>query len=114
VQGRRPSPAPAVGVATASYAIGAQYTLPWYSLWALPVFAAEEPSPVAWVVWLHAAWLLAALELPIHASGSVLDVTFRGLLSYVAPLGFLVAFVVLAVEKTRLTRRPMTPVAEPV
>ncbi|HZP30544.1 MAG TPA: glycosyltransferase 87 family protein [Acidimicrobiia bacterium] len=93
----RPTPVPGVAAASASYAVAAEYTLPWYATWALPSFTSDRPSRLAWLVWFQAAFLLAALKLPIHASGSALDVPFRAFLSYVAPVGFAVAFVYLAV-----------------
>src|SRR5262249_48439948 len=58
--------APAVGTAVAAYPFGAEYAFPWYGCWALPTFAADGPSPIAWVVWAQAAAMLAALKLPIH------------------------------------------------
>ena len=45
----------ATGAATASYAIAAEYTLPWYAGWALPVLAATAPVALAWVIWWQAA-----------------------------------------------------------
>jgi hypothetical protein len=98
---RAPDPAPVVASGAAAYPVAAGYTLPWYGIWALPSFARRRPARTAWVVWLQAAFLLAALKLPVHASGSLLDETFRGLLSYVAPVGFLVAFVVAVVRDAR-------------
>jgi hypothetical protein len=102
---RTPEPGPAVASGAAAYPVAAGYTLPWYGIWALPsfapTFAERRPARTAWVVWLQAAFLLAALKLPVHASGSFLDETFRGLLSYVAPVGFLVAFVVAVVRDAR-------------
>jgi hypothetical protein len=95
---RAPGPAPVVASGAAAYPVAAGYTLPWYGIWALPSFATRRPTRTAWVVWLQAAFLLAALKLPVHASGSLLDETFRGLLSYVAPAGFLLAFVVAVVR----------------
>jgi hypothetical protein len=86
-------PEPVAASGAAAYPVAAGYTLPWYGIWSLPSFAARRPARTAWVVWLQAAFLLAALKLPVHASGSLLDETFRGLLSYVAPVGFLLAFV---------------------
>jgi hypothetical protein len=109
--GRRSSPAPAVGAAAASYAIGAEYTQPWYAIWALPALAEREPSRLAWLVWLQAAFLLAAYKLPIHASGSPLDVTFRASLSYIAPIVFIGAFVAVSASERR---RPAIVPAAPV
>ena len=102
----RATPVPAVASAAGAYPVAAQYTLPWYTVWALPSFTERRPSRLAWVFWLDAALLLAAWKLPVHASGSVLDNIFRGLLSYVAPLAFLVAFVVVTAREREDAEEP--------
>ena len=86
--------APAVGVSTAAYPFAAEYAYPWYACWALPLFAERDPSPLAWVVWTQAAVMLAVYRLPIHWQGTPLDGLLRILLTYVAPVGLLVLFVV--------------------
>ena len=96
--GREGSPRPAVGAATASYPMAAGYAQPWYSSWSLPVFTDAAPSPLAWVVWIQAAVMLAALKLPTQWDGSVVEVFARALLSYVAPLALFVAFVVVGLR----------------
>ena len=68
----------ATGAATATYAVAAEYTLPWYAAWALPVLADRRPSRLAWVIWVQAAVLLAAWKLPTHHTGSVADTILRG------------------------------------
>ncbi len=90
---RADRPGPAVGAATASYAIAAEYTLPWYGAWALPVLAEEPVSLLGWVVWVQAAVLLAAWKLPTHHTGGVADTILRGSFAYALPIVLLVAFV---------------------
>jgi hypothetical protein len=97
---------PAVGTATASYTIGAEYTLPWYAAWSLPALADRSPSAVAWVVWLQAAVLLAAWKLPSPVEGGALETAVRGLLLYVAPIVLLVAFAIAGTARAR--RRSLT------
>lgn len=97
---------PAVGTATASYTIGAEYTLPWYAAWSLPALADRSPSAVAWVVWLQAAVLLAAWKLPSPVEGGALETAVRGLLLYVAPIVLLVAFAIAGTARAR--RRALT------
>jgi hypothetical protein len=89
----RLGPEPAAGVAAASYTMAAEYTLPWYAAWSLPALAERKPSPVAWVVWVQAAVLLAAWKLPLPPSGSALDTAARSVLVYLAPVVLLVAFI---------------------
>jgi hypothetical protein len=92
---------PAVGTATASYTVGAEYTLPWYAAWSLPALADRTPSAVAWIVWLQAAVLLAAWKLPSPVEGGALETAVRGLLLYGAPILLLVAFVVAGTARAR-------------
>jgi hypothetical protein len=101
---RRRRPDQAIGAATASYTIAAEYTLPWYTAWALPVLANRRPSPLAWVVWTQSALLLAAWKLPLPAEGAVLHNTMMGLLTYAAPIAALVAFAAAGVLSTGRTR----------
>jgi len=82
-----------VGAATASYAMAAEYTLPWYAGWALPVLADDRPSRLAWVIWWQSVVLLAAWKLPTHHTGSVADTILRGTFAYALPLVLLVAYV---------------------
>jgi hypothetical protein len=92
---RAPRPELATGAAVASYAIAAEYTLPWYAAWALPVFADRRPSTLAWIVWAQAAVLLAAWRLPTHHTGGVFDTVLRGTFAYALPIVLLVAFAVV-------------------
>ena len=85
---------PAIGAATASYTIAAEYSYPWYSSWALPTLSAHQPSRLAWVVWLQASLMLAAMKLPVVPSTSVAGSLARAVFSYLAPLALLVAFVI--------------------
>jgi hypothetical protein len=73
---------------------GAEYALPWYATWAMPVLADGAPSPLAWILWVQAAVMLAALKLPIRPTGTPLDTSARVVVTYLAPLVLLVAFVV--------------------
>ena len=107
---RRPTPDLATGAATASYAIAAEYTLPWYAAWAMPVVAARRPSPLAWVIWIQGAVLLAAWKLPTHHTGSVADTILRGTLAYALPIVLLVAYLALRPRDDTPTRaRPAEP-----
>ncbi len=92
---------PAVGTATASYTVAAEYTLPWYAAWSLPALADRTPSAVAWVVWLQAAVLLAAWKLPSPVEGGALETVVRGLLLYAAPVALLVAFAIVGTMGAR-------------
>jgi hypothetical protein len=83
-----------IGATTAAYTVGAEYSYPWYSLWALPVLTDHEPTPLAWAVWANAIVMLAALKLPTHPSTSVVDTVLAGIITYAAPVVVLVAFVV--------------------
>jgi hypothetical protein len=91
---RADRPEPAVGAATATYAIAAEYTLPWYGAWAMPVLAEQPISLLGWVVWIQGAVLLAAWKLPTHHTGGVADTILRGSFAYALPIVLLVAFVV--------------------
>jgi len=91
-------PEPATGATTASYTMAAAYTYPWYAAWSLPTFTDRQPTQLAWVVWLQASLMLAALKLPVRPSGTVLGTLMRGVLSYVAPLVLLAAFVVIGLR----------------
>jgi len=106
--GRR-RPDQAIGAATASYTVAAEYTLPWYTAWALPVLADRRPSPLAWVVWTQSALLLAAWKLPLPAEGAVLYNAMMGLLTYLAPIAALVAFTVVGVLGTGRARASLDP-----
>jgi hypothetical protein len=92
---------PAVGATTASYTVAAQYTLPWYAAWSLPSLADDRPSPLAWVVWIQAAMLLAAWKLPSPVEGGALETGVRGLLLYAAPIVLLVAFILAGTARAR-------------
>jgi alpha-1,6-mannosyltransferase len=86
----------AVGTAVAAYPFAAAYTFPWYGCWALPTFADAGPSPLAWVVWLQTAAMLAALKLPIHWQGTILDGSVRVALTFVTPVAMLLLLVAAA------------------
>jgi len=89
---------PAVGVAVASYPVAAEYAYPWYAAWALPVFAAGGLTALSGVVWLQSVVMLAALKLPLVVRGPALQSTLRVILTDVAPVVLLVAFVVAALR----------------
>jgi Glycosyltransferase family 87 len=95
---RAATPSPATGATTASYTVAGAYTYPWYCSWSLPVLTSRRPSKLAWIVWLQASAMLAALALPIHPSGSIVDDLFRDALTYLAPVALALAFVVVAVR----------------
>ena len=97
---RQPRPELAIGVTTASYTMAAEYALPWYAVWALPLLTERRPSLFAWVVWIQAAVMLAAVRLPLHPDPSVLDTTVRGALTYAAPILCFGAFVVAGILAT--------------
>jgi alpha-1,6-mannosyltransferase len=94
---RRPDPA--VGITLAAYPIAAEYAYPWYSAWALPLFASNGLSALSGVVWAQSIVLLAALKLPIAVRGSPMHAALRVLLTDVAPPLLLVAFVVAALRR---------------
>jgi len=94
-------PRPAAGTASAAYPLGAAYSYPWYADWALPSLATGRPTPLAWVVWLQSAVMLAAVHLHIHPTGRLADELLRFPLTDVLPLAFLVAFVVTGVTRAR-------------
>jgi hypothetical protein len=101
---------PAVGVAVAAYPVAAEYANPWYAAWSLPVFASGGLTPLSGVVWVQSIVLLAALKLPIPASGPLLQSTLRVVLTQIAPPLMLVAFVAVALWQYPLRR----PVADPL
>jgi len=90
---RSGTPGPSIGVAVAAYPLAAEYTLPWYAIWGLPVFATRRLTPVAWVVWTQSIVMLAALKLPGAVTGNLLHTTMRVLLTQLAPPLLLVAFI---------------------
>jgi len=92
-----------IGATTAAYTVGAEYSYPWYSLWALPVLTDHEPTPLAWAMWANAVVMLAALKLPTHPSTSLVDTVLGGLITYAAPVVVLAAFVVAG---TKYALRP--------
>jgi glycosyl transferase family 87 len=92
---RAPRPELAAGVATASYVVAAEYTLPWYAGWALPMFADRRISRLGWIVWVQAVVLLAAWRLPTHHTGGVFDTVLRGTFAYALPIVLLIAFALL-------------------
>jgi alpha-1,6-mannosyltransferase len=102
---RRRDPRETIGVTTAAYTLGAAYSYPWYAAWSLPTLTDGDPSPVAWIVWIQATVMLAALKLSSHPNGTVGDIVFRWPLTYVAPPLLLVAFVVVACRREPGERR---------
>jgi hypothetical protein len=98
---RRRRPELAIATTTAAYPIAAEYALPWYAVWALPLLTERRPSAFAWVVWIQASVMLAAVRMPLHPDPSLLDTTVRGTLTYAAPIACLVAFVIIGMLATR-------------
>jgi hypothetical protein len=74
---------------------------PRYAIWAVPVLSAADPTPVAWVAWIQAGVMLAALKLPLHPTGSIADLLIRGLLTEVAPVVVVPGFVAAGVYEAR-------------
>jgi len=100
------SPEPPVGTTVACYSMGAAYSFPWYSIWALPLFASRRPSAVAWIVWIQSLVVLAALKLPVHPTASLPEAVDRFALTMVAPVALLVAFVLAAAREGRRAGTP--------
>jgi alpha-1,6-mannosyltransferase len=98
---RQDRPDHAVGVSLSAYPVAAEYAYPWYSAWALPVFATDGLNALSAVVWIQSVLMLAALKLPLVVTAGPLDAVLRVLLTYVAPPCVLVAFVVTALRSTR-------------
>jgi hypothetical protein len=105
----RGNPETVMGTTTATYPVVAEYSQPWYSTWALPALTAHEPLPIAWIAWLQAAVMLAALKFPVQPSGSIADTLIRGLVTDVAPVVLLVAFVVAGVRSGRASPSHRAP-----
>jgi alpha-1,6-mannosyltransferase len=97
--GRRGRPDAGVGVAVAAYPVGAEYAFPWYTAWALPLFAGDGLTALGGVVWLQSVIMLAALKLPLAVRGPALTATLRVLLTDVAPPLLLLAFVVAGLRQ---------------
>ncbi len=87
----------------AAYPIGAEYAYPWYAAWGLPMFASDSLNAFGAVVWIQSVVMLAALKLPLAVNAGPIDAALRPLLTYVAPVSLLVAFVVVGVRSTRAT-----------
>jgi hypothetical protein len=91
-----PEPFGPAAATTGAYAAGGWYVLPWYSMWALPSFAATGPGPLATVAAAASAVVLASYQLPQSHPNSAWDPLFRGLTTVAAPLLLFVAFVAVA------------------
>jgi hypothetical protein len=103
----RNRPDDAVGISLAAYPVAAEYALPWYAGWGLPLFATDGLSPLGAVVWIQSVLMLAALKLPlVVTAGGIPNAVLRVLLTYLAPVCMLVAFIVVG-----LRGRSRTPVA---
>jgi hypothetical protein len=105
---RRGRPDDAVGVSLAAYPVAAEYAYPWYAAWGLPLFATDRLNALSAVVWIQSVVMLAALKLPLAVNAGVADALLRVLLTYIAPVGLLVAFVGAGL---RCTREPGAMVA---
>ncbi|MDQ1430371.1 MAG: alpha,6-mannosyltransferase [Actinomycetota bacterium] len=112
--GTDPRPEPAVGVAVAAYPMAAEYAYPWYGAWALPVFAGRRLTALSAVVWLESVAVLAALKLPLQATGPPVQSVLRVVLTDVVPPLLLVAFVVAALREFPLRRRVPLGAGTPV
>jgi len=100
---RRARPDEAVGVSLAAYPVAAEYAYPWYAAWGLPVFATDGLNGLGAVVWIQSVVMLAALKLPLAVTAGPVAAALRVVLTYVAPVSVLVAFVVVALRTTRAT-----------
>jgi alpha-1,6-mannosyltransferase len=105
----RNRPDEAVGISVAAYPIAAEYAYPWYGAWGLPMFATDGLNALSAVVWVQSVLMLAALKLPLVVTAGTLDAVLRVLLTYVAPVGALVAFVVIGLRTTRAPTSTTTP-----
>jgi alpha-1,6-mannosyltransferase len=103
---RRDRPDTAVGVALAAYPVAAEYAYPWYAAWGLPMFATDGLDAISAVVWIQAVVMLAALKLPLVVNAGALDAVLRIVLTYLAPVCLLVAFVVVGLRSGRRSTRP--------
>jgi alpha-1,6-mannosyltransferase len=103
---RHRRPEPSVGASVASYTMAAEYTFPWYAIWALPQFATRRISGVAWVVWWQSVVMLAALRLPDAVNGSPLHAIARTVLTMVAPIVLFSAFIATAWRDGRPRQAP--------
>jgi hypothetical protein len=92
----RRQPFLAVGAATGAYAAGGPYVLPWYALWALPLFAITRRSALATIAAVYAGVVLASYQLPQSNPHSPWDPLFRWTTTIGAPLPLFVAFAVAA------------------
>jgi alpha-1,6-mannosyltransferase len=102
---RRGRPDDAVGASLAAYPVAAEYAYPWYAAWALPVFATDGLSPFGAVVWIQSVVMVAALKLPLVVTAGPADAVLRVLLTYLAPVVLLVAFVVTGLRRSRAGAR---------
>jgi len=86
---------------TASYQVGAAYTLPWYSAWALPLAALRPHSLLTQLLAIHAGFLAAAYSLPRGLPALPWFPDERVMIEYVLPLAILAAFVLGAWLRAR-------------
>jgi hypothetical protein len=86
-------PALAVAAAFAAYLVAGAYVLPWYPAWALPSAALVRRSWVAILVAAHAAFLVAAYELPRRVASGSLSALVRGIAFATVAFAVLAAFV---------------------
>lgn len=95
-------------LATASYEVGAAYTLPWYSAWALPLTALRPHSKLTQLLAVHAGFLAAAYALPRGLPALPWLPDERVLIEYVVPLAILAAFVAGGWLRRGRGRAPIT------
>ena len=86
----------AVALALATYAIVAGFTLPWYAVWSMPVAAMSSRRPVAALVALQGAAVLAAYQAGSTVSG--------GLVTTIVPILTVAALLVLVVHRPGAAR----------
>jgi alpha-1,6-mannosyltransferase len=95
----RVRPDDAVGASLAAYPVAAEYAYPWYAAWGLPMFATDGLDALGAVVWIQSVVMLAALKLPLTVVAGPAAAVLRVLLTYVAPVVLLVAFVATGLRR---------------
>ena len=96
----------AAGASLAAFALVAAYVLPWYAVWALPVLALHRRSPLARLVAVQGAFLLAAYQLPDHGAITSNGVLVGRFVTDVAPVAFVVIALWIALRASQRGRAP--------
>jgi hypothetical protein len=93
------------GATVVLFLLSAQYVLPWYAAWGLPVLAIVWRSTLAWIGMLQAA-LLDLAYVPARGTGGLSRVYYGA----VVPAALVVAIVAVLAIARRETRRHGQPV----